>query len=191
MKINKALMMIMFISWRLFGQGGSAKSSEMVGNFGEAAGLKQWRIVNDGVMGGLSRSQVNFQPEGWVHFNGTISLKNNGGFASLRRSFDHPISSEKWNGIRLKVRGDGLTYQISLRETSYFNGYSFVAGFSTEKDVWRIVELPFVNFDEQYFGRNTGEKFIKKPRMVKEMALLAADKQAGPFRLDIAWIELY
>ncbi len=43
----------------------------------------QWRIVNDGVMGGLSSSKATIKDDKII-FSGNVSLENNGGFASLR-----------------------------------------------------------------------------------------------------------
>lgn len=43
----------------------------------------KWRIVNDGVMGGLSSSRVSVNDDKII-FSGNVSLENNGGFASLR-----------------------------------------------------------------------------------------------------------
>ena len=52
-------------------------------DFGQNTGGQDWIIVNDSVMGGLSKSKVTFTENGLV-FKGTLSLQNNGGFASIR-----------------------------------------------------------------------------------------------------------
>ena len=44
----------------------------------------KWLVVNDGVMGGLSQSEVILSGSNTAVFQGTISLENNGGFASTR-----------------------------------------------------------------------------------------------------------
>ena len=43
----------------------------------------QWRVVLDGVMGGLSSGKLTETPSG-LRFTGDLSLKNNGGFAWAR-----------------------------------------------------------------------------------------------------------
>lgn len=43
-----------------------------------------WRVVDDGVMGGLSKGKVQISKEGIMTFSGKLSLENNGGFSSLR-----------------------------------------------------------------------------------------------------------
>ena len=44
----------------------------------------RWFIVNDGVMGGVSESNVSWEPEGFLVFEGILSLDYGGGFASTR-----------------------------------------------------------------------------------------------------------
>ena len=48
-----------------------------------APNANDWTIVNDTVMGGVSQATVTDHPQGGVVFSGTLSLANNGGFASL------------------------------------------------------------------------------------------------------------
>jgi len=102
---------------------------------------KQWRIVNDGVMGGLSSSKAIVKDD-HIIFSGNISLENNGGFASLRSSVKD-YNFEKHNGIEIKIKGDGKRYSISMKETSYFTGYFYTKSFETKKDEWIVVQIPF------------------------------------------------
>ena len=44
-------------------------------------GIKNWNIVNDDVMGGISRSSLSMNDENNLIFSGYLSLENNGGFA--------------------------------------------------------------------------------------------------------------
>jgi len=52
-------------------------------DFGEGKDFGRWAIINDGVMGGLSQSQAQVTGDALL-FKGSVSLKNNGGFVSLR-----------------------------------------------------------------------------------------------------------
>ena len=47
-------------------------------------GIKNWSKVNDDVMGGISTSKIRINNDGNIFFSGVLSLKNNGGFASIR-----------------------------------------------------------------------------------------------------------
>ena len=44
----------------------------------------QWQTINDGVMGGRSDGRFKINNEQNMEFYGTLSLENNGGFASVR-----------------------------------------------------------------------------------------------------------
>ena len=47
-------------------------------------GVDKWGIVNDGVMGGISQSNIYLNEVDNIIFAGNVSLENNGGFASIR-----------------------------------------------------------------------------------------------------------
>jgi len=52
--------------------------------FDNAEAAKAWQTVNDGVMGGRSDGRFKINDEKKMEFFGTLSLENNGGFASVR-----------------------------------------------------------------------------------------------------------
>ncbi|MBP84302.1 MAG: hypothetical protein CMO61_10710, partial [Verrucomicrobiales bacterium] len=85
------------------------------------ANAVEWQIVDDGVMGGLSKGNLALSESGILTFSGTLSLKNNGGFSSIRSAaIDRNLSNDL--GILLKVRGDGRTYTMRLESTATFRG---------------------------------------------------------------------
>ena len=57
--------------------------SKEVIKFDSAEKIKNWSTVNDKVMGGVSTSKFYYDGNQAI-FEGKISLKNNGGFASVR-----------------------------------------------------------------------------------------------------------
>jgi len=65
----------------------------------------KWRIVNDGVMGGLSSSKVSVEDDKII-FSGNVSLENNGGFASLRSPVKD-YNFENFSGVEIKIKDDG------------------------------------------------------------------------------------
>ena len=113
----------------------------------------QWRIVNDGVMGGLSSSKAIVKDDKII-FSGNVSLENNGGFASLRSPVKD-YNFEKFSGIEIKIKGDGKFYSMSMKETTYFNGYFYTSSFETKKDEWIVVQIPFDQLKLYYFGQET------------------------------------
>ncbi len=71
----------------LFFQPNDGFKQSCVFDFSKESSLRNWVIINDGVMGGLSRGQLTLSPEGYGKFSGTVSLANNGGFTSIRCNF--------------------------------------------------------------------------------------------------------
>ena len=149
---------------------------------------KQWRTVNDGVMGGLSSSKV-IVDDDKIIFSGKVSLENNGGFASLRSPVKE-YNFENFSGIEIKIKGDGKRYNISMKETTYFSGYFYTSTFETKKDNWITVKIPFAQFKLYYFGKETNSNKKIPLNNVKEISLLIGDKQEGLFKTEIDYIKL-
>lgn len=150
----------------------------------------QWRIVNDGVMGGLSSSNVNVNEDNKIVFKGNVSLENNGGFASLRSPVKN-YDFEKFSGIELRMKGDGKRYSISMKETSYFTGYFYTTSFDTKNDEWMVMQIPFNKFKLYYYGKETGSNKNIPLNNIKEISLLIGDKQKGAFNAQVDYIKLY
>ena len=47
-------------------------------------GKFDWTVTNDGIMGGLSKGKLEFTERNTMKFSGSLSLKNNGGFTTVR-----------------------------------------------------------------------------------------------------------
>ena len=147
--------------------------------------LEPWRIVNDGVMGGVSSSRMVETAHG-LRFEGELSLENNGGFASVRRLVEENLDGMQ--GVRLDVRGDGRTYQFRLRQSGRFDGVAWRAEFETSND-WQTVELPFGDFKPVFRGRSVPQAGPVVPAAIRQIGFLLADKQEGAFRMEVRSIE--
>ncbi|MGE4071621.1 MAG: CIA30 family protein [Lysobacterales bacterium] len=142
----------------------------------------RWYAVNDGVMGGLSQGAP-VRQDGQLRFSGVLSLANNGGFSSVRtsgRSFD--LSGIE--ALRLRVKGDGRSYQLRLATDARFRGspVSYGATFATEADRWIEVRIPLDDLKPSYRGYQL-EGPPLDPARVQEIGLLIGDKREGAFSL--------
>ena len=82
-----------------------------------------WPHINDGVMGGLSSGRMS-AADGYATFRGTVSFENNGGFSSVRsQAVVHDLSA--FEGLVLRVRGDGKRYGFRLKIDASFDGVSY------------------------------------------------------------------
>jgi NADH dehydrogenase [ubiquinone] 1 alpha subcomplex assembly factor 1 len=148
--------------------------------------VNEWRIVNDGVMGGTSKSSLVLTDAGHGQFSGQVSLANNGGFASIQ--LDKTIElSEEMKFIVMRVKGDSKNYEFRLKgETS--QPESYVQKFATSGQ-WENIRLPLSEFYPQFRGRklNTPNFNFKS---IKQLSFLIANNQEEDFKLMIDWIGL-
>jgi len=148
----------------------------------------RWYVVNDGVMGGRSSSDIVLTDEGTGLFTGYVSLENNGGFASIRAAFEQ-LDLSPFSGILLKVKGDGRRYQLRFRLSGSFDGVAYRAEFDTEPGTWQEVRIPFTEFEPTFRGRVPRGAGPLDPSKVRQLGFLIGDKREGPFRLEVAWIK--
>lgn len=150
-----------------------------------------WRVVDDGVMGGLSKGKIQISDDGVLTFSGKLSLENNGGFSSLRTD-DLKMNLAGADGLVARVKGDGRTYQMRFSTEARFRGMevSFKADFKTEKGEWTEIKVPFDQFKGSFRGMSLSkEKF--DPGKIRRVGLLLGDKKQGPFELQVDWIRTY
>jgi hypothetical protein len=144
----------------------------------------QWYIVNDGVMGGISSSAMQGTDRGTGLFSGDLSLENNGGFASVRAMVG-PVDLSASQGLELRVKGDGRTYQLRLRTSERFDGVAYRSFFETTAGQWTSVVLPFAGFEPTFRGRVLADQPQLDTSNIVQLAFMLADKQAGPFQLEV------
>ncbi|MBT7714789.1 MAG: DUF4174 domain-containing protein [Deltaproteobacteria bacterium] len=163
---------------------------KMMIDFNDPDKWGQWRVVNDGVMGGISQSDIIFSNKGTAIFRGTLSLENNGGFASTRTD---PTAYHigGYSGLVMRIKGDGQRYQVRLRIDDRFDGISYRHRFTTRSESWLTIRVPFRNFVPVFRGRILTDVPPVSPEQIQQIGFLIADKQAGKFRLEIKWIQAY
>ena len=105
----------------------------------EEIGIKNWNIVNDNVMGGISNSDLYITKENNLMFYGNVSLKNNGGFASSRLRFNKGKLKDV-KAFQLRVKGDGKIYKFRLRENYRSSNYSINFKTTTRKNYLSFTE---------------------------------------------------
>jgi uncharacterized surface protein with fasciclin (FAS1) repeats len=167
---------------------GTAEAQErFLFTFEEPVAAAQWRTTNDGVMGGRSDGRFKINDNNNLEFFGTLSLANNGGFASVRSSGSN-LGLRKGDSIVARVRGDGRKYTLNLYTPSRRIAFSYRAEFETKKDEWVEVRVPVEDFVATSFGRVIGNQG-PDPSQVNGLGILLGDKKAGPFKLEVEWIK--
>ncbi|MBD2386645.1 CIA30 family protein [Cylindrospermum sp. FACHB-282] len=102
-----------------------------------------WGALDDVVMGGVSAS--NFQLlENTALFAGNVSTANSGGFASVRtKNFTPPFDLSGYEGVELRVKGDGQRYKIFLRTETTWDGVGYSYSFDTIANTWIDIPISF------------------------------------------------
>ncbi len=151
----------------------------------------QYMILNDGVMGGRSQSQL-IKDEGAANFSGTVSLENNGGFASVRMIWPFISDDQATSAtvLSLKVKGDGLRYQFRLRTNRGFDGAAYSYAFDTVKDQEQTVYIPVDQFVPTFRGRVLRDMPQLRFADVQQMGVLISDKQVGGFSIELYQVSL-
>ena len=158
-------------------------------DFSEADSAKEWQTVNDGVMGGVSDGRFKSTDAKTMEFFGTLSLANNGGFASVRTKPKN-LGIEQGDTLVAKVRGDGREYMLNLYPNRQRVAYSYRAAMQTKKDQWIEVKIPLDTFEATSFGRIVTNAGAVKPAEINSIGFMLGDKKAGPFKLEIEWLKV-
>ena len=152
--------------------------------------ITAWQIVNDGVMGGLSKGSFRSnKKKSNLVFEGNLSLENNGGFSSIR-SNSLLVDLSAFKGIRIKARGDGRTYKIRLESDARYRlrTVSFQHEFTATKGEWSEVFIPFDRLKASWRGLQLPKKKFN-PKKIQKIGIIIADKKEGPFRMELDWIK--
>ncbi len=167
--------------------------------FAQSSDAAKWQIVNDGVMGGRSSSQasiVNLDSggesngeRGAMRFAGTLSLENNGGFASVRSRSSGSLGLDPGETIILRVKGDGRRYTFNLYTPDRRTAFSYQLEFDTTDGQWSEVKLPVDKFVAHSFGRPIPSMKLT-PSQVQSVGILLGDKNPGPFEILVNWINV-
>lgn len=158
-------------------------------NFSDPTAVDAWAAIDDRVMGGISRSRLRHDTAGHAVFEGTVSLERNGGFASVRSS---PGARGKPGATAcvIEVRGNGKQFKLSLLTDDGFESLNYQAGFAANTYDWNTICLPLAVFRASFRGRDVPGAPALDPARIRQVGLVIAGGQAGPFALDIRRIGL-
>jgi hypothetical protein len=159
-------------------------------DFTDAQAVADWVAIHDVVMGGVSSGGIESTETGSMLFGGIVSLENNGGFASIR-SLPKNRDLGAYEGIVVRLRGDGKSYKLNLKTDSTFDGILYRVSFDTIEDEWQTLRFPFAEFRASFRGRAVPDAPELDSARIVSVGLLISDKQEGPFRLELDRIGAY
>jgi len=155
-------------------------------DFNFKSDLQNWKIVNDSIMGGVSKSKFYLNSNGEGTFEGAISLENNGGFCAVKYIFE-PVTLAGTTYFSIRIKGDGNTYQFRVKST-VDDSHSYIYFFKTNTD-WQTIKIPFSELYPAFRGRK-----LEIPNfagtVVSEITFLIGNKKEEFFQLLIDSIEI-
>ncbi|KAK4440079.1 hypothetical protein Salat_0342800 [Sesamum alatum] len=167
-----------------------------------------WGALDDVVMGGVSESTFQIDPNGGENggptgiFSGVVSTTNNGGFTSIRtRNFSIPEDLSAYDGLELRIKGDGRRYKLIVRTSRDWDTIGYTTGFDTVKDQWQSVRLPFSSLRPIFRARTVADAPPFNPSEIISLQLMFSKFEydgklnptfvEGPFQLPISTIRAY
>lgn len=163
--------------------------SKLLFDFTDPHAVDAWRAIDDRVMGGISRSRLRHDLAGHAVFEGEVSLDQNGGFASVRSIPDERGQLGATTCL-IEVRGGGKQFKLSVLTDDGFDSMNYQAGFAPDTHDWQTIRLPLAAFHASLRGRDVPGAPALDPARIRQVGLMIAARQAGPFALDIRRIGL-
>jgi hypothetical protein len=147
-----------------------------------------WRMVTDGVMGGLSSGELSLETidnKACLRLRGDVRLENNGGFiqAALDVEGTEAADAPDYHGLLLKVYGNNQEYNLHLRTGDVWLPWqSYRASFKAPAR-WQTVRLPFAEFIGYRIGKKLDLKRLERIGIVAIGRAFTADLCIGELAL--------
>jgi hypothetical protein len=148
-------------------------------DFADPAVAAEFRVINDDVMGGVSSARLR-PVDGALRFEGTVSLENNGGFASFRGPVRLPASA---TALLVTLRGDGQRYKLTLKQDDDDRAPQYQARFTAPLE-WSTIRFTPDAFSASFRGRAVAAAPLSLGQ-VRSLGVLISDGQAGAFGIEL------
>lgn len=156
-------------------------------DFHDDADMSLWEIENDAVMGGRSESRLTLSDSGSALFSGTVSLENNGGFASMQYHFP-AIEIAGHTTAHIQLRGDGKRYLLLVEAVENARHY-YMAEFDTSGE-WETVVIPLYEMVPMWRGDRLDLPGFSAHTLAQVRIMIANQKRESfALAIDSIWLE--
>ncbi len=157
-------------------------------NFGSSGNSDSWYAVNDGVMGGLSSGLLK-ETKNSIVFSGAVSLENNGGFASIRSSYDN-YKLSKFNTVEVRYKSTDYDFAMTMELNKRFYMPYYKFNLPETKNKWKIVNIELNQFEAYSLGRNLGYSLDDESKNeIIRLGFISNEKNAGKYQIEIDYIK--
>ena len=117
----------------------------------------QWRLITDGVMGGVSRGTLTpdtVEGRRCLRLAGAVSTENNGGFiqAALELAPSGALDASALGGVELDVYGNGEAYNVHFKTRRVWLPWQHYRAAFMAAPGWHTVRVPFAGFEGYRIG---------------------------------------
>ncbi len=150
---------------------------------------QDWRVVVDGVMGGLSTATLELTEQSLV-LDGSVSLENNGGFASVRSPYgDYSLAAYDSVTVRYRATGQSFYLSTDIHRQWWLPSYRLHYPQSAE---WTELTHAVGSMKETRIGEPTGNMITAEQLdQIIQMGFITGDKSSGPFRIEVDYIKFH
>ena len=113
---------------------------------------RQWRLITDTVMGGVSRGMLTPETIAGreaMQMSGNVSTENNGGFIQIALDIardGQAFDADGFTGIEFDIFGNGEAYAVNLRTTELTRPQQSYRRAIIAPRNWITLQLPFSEF---------------------------------------------
>ena len=126
-----------------------------------------WRMVTDGVMGGVSSGTLSLDSidgKACLRLQGDVRLENNGGFiqAALDIKNTEAADASGYTGLLLQVYGNDQEYNLHLRTDAVWLPWQAYRASFLAPARWQTVRLPFSEFEGYRIGKKLDVQHLER-----------------------------
>ena len=158
-------------------------------DFADPDEFARWEVVNDGVMGGLSKGNIE-QAGDALSFTGEVNT-NGGGFTSLRRALSEGAMAGA-RTLRIVYSGDARSYEVTLRSDARERGrrIAYRAPLTPEESEgdWSVAVIELARLETSLFGQTVDAPSFDTEE-AHSIGLIIADGVDGSFAMTLKRIE--
>ena len=184
MKASNTILILLLEGFNIMAE----DKDRLVFNFNTPESGKIWVSVNDNVMGGISEGKFKITQDKTLFFYGSLSLANNGGFASIR-CLPAQLGLKKNDSIYFQAKGDGREYTMNLYTNKRLTAFSYRQSFQTKNNEWVEISLPLEKFITTSFGKVIPKAEPINPTDIESLGFMLGDKKPGAFQVEFKEIK--
>lgn len=161
-------------------------TADLVYRFGNSDGkTNDWSAITDTVMGGLTTASLTYSDNALV-LTGNLSLKNYGGFASVRSRFGS-FDLSHYSGVTITYKASNQRFAFTLDRSQNWTQPNYKAPLTaSETNTYSEETLYFADFKEYQIGEATGNSLAASQlSSILRLGFITTEKKEGPFTLEV------